>query len=154
MGVDMNDIINVLSVLGISDRCPWWRHDMETLSASSRFMSVIYNTTHRTIVTMVKLRPDFAFTNDTLHFALAGELWDVFHEIFKEKWLRSIENALFVWKHWRTSTCSEKWKFAISSRWAPGFSGDHQQNHQCLWFPSYYNVTHACCPPLFALCWE
>ena len=31
---------------------------------------------------MVKLRPDFAFTNDTPCLALTGQLWGVFHEIF------------------------------------------------------------------------
>ena len=26
----------------------------------------------------------------------------------------------------------------LPARWASGFSGDHQQDHQCLWFPSCY----------------
>ena len=26
----------------------------------------------------------------------------------------------------------------LPARWASGFSGDHQQNHQCLWFHSCY----------------
>ena len=44
------------------------------------------------------------------------------------------------------------WKFRLIStiwlpvRWASGFSGDHQQDHQCLWFLSCYYVTHAFCP--------
>ena len=42
----------------------------------------------------------------------------------------------------------------LPARWAPGFSGDHQQDLQCLWFPSYYNVTHVICPSLFVFCWE
>ena len=29
----------------------------------------------------------------------------------------------------------------LPARLASGFSGDHQQDHQCLWFPSCYNVT-------------
>ena len=32
--------------------------------------------------------------------------------------------------------------FWLPARWASGFSCDHQQNHQCLWFQSCYNVTH------------
>ena len=42
----------------------------------------------------------------------------------------------------------------LPARWASGFSGDHQQNHQCLWFHSCYNVTHVFCPSLFVFCWE
>ena len=42
----------------------------------------------------------------------------------------------------------------LPARWASGFSGDHQQNHQCLWFHSCYNVIHVFCPSLFAFCWE
>ena len=33
---------------------------------------------------MVKLRPDFASTNDTPYLALTGELWGVFCEIYKK----------------------------------------------------------------------
>ena len=36
--------------------------------------------------------------------------------------------------------------FWLPGRWASGFSGDHQQDHQCLWFLSCYNVTHLFCP--------
>ena len=42
----------------------------------------------------------------------------------------------------------------LPARWASGFSGDHQQDHQCLWFSSCYNVTHVPCPSLFVFCWE
>ena len=44
---------------------------------------------------MVKLWPGFVFVNDTPYLALTGELWGVFHEIFKEKWPRYIESALY-----------------------------------------------------------
>ena len=36
----------------------------------------------------------------------------------------------------------------LPARWA---SGDHQQNHQCLWFPNFYNVTHVFCPSFFCI---
>ena len=45
-------------------------------------------------------------------------------------------------------------KYWLPARWASGFSGDHQQNHQCFWFHSCYNVTHVSCPSLFVFCWE
>ena len=44
--------------------------------------------------------------------------------------------------------------FCLPARWASRFCGDHQQDHQCLWFPSCYNVTHVFCPSLFVFCWE
>ena len=34
----------------------------------------------------------------------------------------------------------------LPSQWASGFSGDHQQNHQCLWLSSCYNYNHVFCP--------
>ena len=42
----------------------------------------------------------------------------------------------------------------LPARWASGFSGDHQQNHHCLWFHSCNNATHVFCPSLFVFCWE
>ena len=51
----------------------------------------------------------------------------------------SLKNKIFFW--------SPAW-------WASGFSGDHQLDHQCLWFPSCYDVTHVFCPSLFVFCWE
>ena len=42
----------------------------------------------------------------------------------------------------------------LPTRWASGFSGGHQQNHQCLWFPSYYVVSHVCGPSWFEFCLE
>ena len=42
----------------------------------------------------------------------------------------------------------------LPARWASGFSGDHQQDHQCLCFPSCYNVIHVFFPSLFVFCWE
>ena len=43
---------------------------------------------------MVKVRPNFAFMNDTPYLALTGEIWGVIHDIFKEKLPRYIEGAL------------------------------------------------------------
>ena len=37
-------------------------------------------------------------------------------------------------------------KVWLPARWASGFSDDHQQDHQCLWFLSCCNVTHVFCP--------
>ena len=45
---------------------------------------------------MVKLRSCFALANDAPYLALTGELWGVFREFFKEKWLRYIESALYM----------------------------------------------------------
>ena len=43
----------------------------------------------------------------------------------------------------------------LLARWASGFLGDHQHNHQCLlWFHSCYKVTHVFCPSLVEICWE
>ena len=50
---------------------------------------------------------------------------------------------------WRRSTISR-----LPARRASGFSGDHQKNHQCLWFSSYYIASHVGCPMLFVFCWE
>ena len=44
--------------------------------------------------------------------------------------------------------------FRLPARWPSGFSGDHQQNYQCLWYPSCAIVTHVCCPSMHAFCWE
>ena len=54
------------------------------------------DSTRSTTATMVKLRPGFAFTNDNPYLALTGELWGVFREIFKGKWLRYIGSALYI----------------------------------------------------------
>ena len=43
---------------------------------------------------MVKLESDFSVTNYTPYLILTGEPWEVFHEFFKEKWLRYIKNTL------------------------------------------------------------
>ena len=42
----------------------------------------------------------------------------------------------------------------LPARWASDFSGDHQQNHQCLWFHSCYNFTRVFCPSYFLFYWE
>ena len=70
-------------------------------------------------------------TNDTPYLALTGELWDVFCELYREKWLRYIESALYwfwngaqipwtallpinslwpsdaIWQHWTWSTLAQ-----------------------------------------------
>ena len=42
----------------------------------------------------------------------------------------------------------------LPARWAPGFSGDHQQMQTCLCRLNLYIVSHWCCDTLFLLCWE
>ena len=52
------------------------------------------SSTHRITVTMIQLRPQFAFTDDTPYLTLTGELWGFFREIVKKIWPRYIESAL------------------------------------------------------------
>ena len=66
--------------------------------------------------------------------------------------------GLVISMHWNSEESVRIWAkriiFSLPARWTSGFSADHQQNHQCLWFPTCYNVTRVCCPSLFVFCWE
>ena len=57
---------------------------------------------------MLKLRADFAFTNDTSYSALTGELWGEFREIVNEKWPRYIESAQMTVLFRERTSCNDK----------------------------------------------
>ena len=56
--------------------------------------------------------------------------------------------VLLPYSHLQTTTI---W---LAARWAPGFSGEHQQMQPCLCRLILYIVIHVCCNTLFVLCWE
>ena len=51
---------------------------------------------------------------------------------------------------WSISELTQFRFFLLPARWASGFFGDQQQNHQGLWFHSCYNVTQ--CIQFFIVC--
>ena len=77
------------------------------------------------------------------HEIQPGELWGVFRELSIH-----LESSIIPPQ---CNKAQQKpffsfFMFLLPARWASGFSGDHQKNHQCLWFPSYYNIIHVCFP--------
>ena len=80
---------------------------------------------------------------------------DVIHEPYFNKFqymymsFNSLAPSDAIWLHRTRSTLIRS-----PAQRASGFSDDHKQNHQCLWFHSCYNVTHVFCPSLFVFCWE
>ena len=55
---------------------------------------------HSSTITIVKPQSDLALTIETPYLNLTGELWGVFRELFKEKWPRYIESALYSICSW------------------------------------------------------
>ena len=56
-----------------------------------------YDSAHCTTITVIKLGLDLhSRTTSHICLALTGELWDVFRELYKEKWPRYIESALYL----------------------------------------------------------
>ena len=51
-----------------------------------------HNFAQSATMAVTKFRSNFALTNNTL----TGELWSAFYDLFKEKWLRYIESALYT----------------------------------------------------------
>ena len=89
-----------------------------------------------------------AFSIKRSVIATSTRIWGEYHitAVYPIKHTHSFVVLCFVvvtsWYHW------------LPAWWASGFSVDHQQNHQCLWFHSCYNVTHVFCPSLIVFCWE
>ena len=44
----------------------------------------------------MEYKSEFEFTNDIPYLALAGELWGVFCEHFRENWSRYNDTALYI----------------------------------------------------------
>ena len=68
----------------------------------------------------------------------------IYRKLYFTFTLRHISAFLYAWPLLR-------W---LPARWAPGFSGDHQQMQPCLCRSIFNIVIHVCCNTLFALCWQ
>ena len=66
-----------------------------------------HDCSHSPIMTVAKLRSNFALTHDNPYLALTGELWGVFRELFKEKWPQYIEST--IWWVWASFVPSVNW---------------------------------------------
>ena len=83
------------STLKVQARKTLYLLRIHTWHISTKYMSRLSKTRiWWTTVTIIQLRPDFAFKNDAPYLAIRDELWGIFLEILKEIWPRYIEGAL------------------------------------------------------------